>query len=407
MTDTDHNLPGAGPSLLPWLAAPAAMVLVAALPLVWTSVWASVLAMLVTGALGTVVVLRLAPQRQTSHAAGPARTIDGAAPPAQGRLAQTVREVLPAWQHHVTLVRSQTEDAVTQLTGSFALVLEQFDQAGIGAGRSARGADTPDLLALCERELGPVVGTLGRVIDGKDAMMGSVRSLAEETRGLSELAGEVGKIAAQTNLLAINAAIEAARAGESGRGFAVVAAEVRKLSQSSAETGRRIVGRVDKVSGLMEQTLRAAEASHRQDKEVVQQSGAVVQEVLQHVRTLGESADTMQRHGTVVRQEVEKLLMAMQFQDRVSQILGSLDQDLQRMRTALETTPPDALPDAQEWLADFAKTYTMADQDHRARCHAPRAGGQAAPPAGTAARAASGEPAATIGSFPGPRQVFA
>ena len=38
--------------------------------------------------------------------------------------------------------------------------------------------DTISLLDLCERELQPVVGSLKHVIEGKDAMMGSVRSLA-------------------------------------------------------------------------------------------------------------------------------------------------------------------------------------------------------------------------------------
>ncbi len=73
----------------------------------------------------------------------------------------------------------------------------------------------------------------------------------------------------------------------------------------------------------------------------------------------------VQQSGAIVRQEVEKLLMAMQFQDRVSQILGAVDDDMARMRTALETSAPDALPDAQAWLATFSKSYTMADQHHR------------------------------------------
>lgn len=61
---------------------------------------------------------------------------------------------------------------------------------------------------------------------------------AQQIREATEL---ITDIAAQTNLLSLNASIEAARAGENGRGFAVVADQIRNLSEQSRQSAEHIV----------------------------------------------------------------------------------------------------------------------------------------------------------------------
>lgn len=274
------------------------------------------------------------------------------------------KAVLPVWQSHVVSVKEKTETAVIQLIESFSSLVGQFDAAGfsskIGESSSEQHQSTMHLLDLCRDDLQPLIEQLEKMLNNKSEMLEAIGGLAASTADLKDMAHSVGVIAAQTNLLAINASIEAARAGVHGRGFAVVAGEVRRLSQISAETGNTISVRVNEISAVVKETLRAAQKANADDRAVLLKSGNVVKDVLGHVQDLGQAAETMRQQGEVIRNDVENLIVTLQYQDRVSQMLAVLDRDIGKLIATYEENL--AFPDKDQWMKELETYYTMNDQ---------------------------------------------
>jgi methyl-accepting chemotaxis protein len=118
-----------------------------------------------------------------------------------------------------------------------------------------------------------------------------IELLDERSKEIGQIVDVITGLAAQTNLLALNAAIEAARAGEQGRGFAVVADEVRKLAEQSEASATQIAGLIQEIQL---ETTRSVDAMSigltevQSGIELVDDAGAAFQKIFDSTQRIAE-----------------------------------------------------------------------------------------------------------------------
>ena len=157
-----------------------------------------------------------------------------------------------------------------------------------------------------------------------------IAGLGEQSKQIGSIVDTITEIAAQTNLLALNAAIEAARAGEHGRGFAVVADEVRKLAEQSQDAA----GKIAELIGSIQQSAQQAVNVMQEGMDKVQGGTQAVNRAGESFRDIVQMVTAVATNSKVMEETVRQLLSGT---NQITEAVGKISQMSRSVASEAET----------------------------------------------------------------------
>ena len=209
-----------------------------------------------------------------------------------------------------------------------------------------------------------------------------VTQISEQSKNLNMANQAIASIAAQTNLLAMNAAIEAAHAGEAGKGFGVVADEIRKLAETSSKQSGEIKNLLEGITESIDEIVLSSNNSAKSFSSVESQilnmnkhmqevqSGMeeemlAVGEILNTVKTVNtttdaitKASDEMKNESSTLFQKIEDLKkIAAATHERSNNVSASISEMKDTAQTAVDASQLNL--DSAASVIDMVKGFTV------------------------------------------------
>ena len=218
-------------------------------------------------------------------------------------------------------------ERLAALRGLSAKLINYLDHAQTQSAAMQSGIE---LNSRIIHELAAFVQTLPAQIAQERAHF---KQLLDSVKGLSAMTDTIRGMARQTEILAINAAIEAARAGEAGRGFAVLAGEVRRLATQSNDSAAAINQDISRLVKTVEAGFSGEFAERtRHNESEAERLGSLTRQLDDSYVDMRQFYDMLMtavtQHNTELDRGIGGLLDTAQYQDVFKQIVDRVQPTL-------------------------------------------------------------------------------
>jgi len=244
---------------------------------------------------------------------------------------------------------AQIETSVVGVCDSFQGIAERARQTvARTTGFLGQEGDGPSdkrsfdgLIDSCGQTLVKILGATEEANEVSQRAIDRIQQMDKASQLVSRAMLQFEEIGRGNRILALNARIEAARAGEYGAGFGVVAVEVLAQTERSQKLTAEVSDLIANLRALAGSTLEDLKRMNEQGNKRTEQSRKEVDESLHNLQAahgeMKEMLTGMTEDGALLATDIGAAVRGLQFQDRTSQRIAHVVEDLDTIHALLTT----------------------------------------------------------------------
>jgi methyl-accepting chemotaxis protein len=267
----------------------------------------------------------------------------------------------------------QIESSVVEVCGSFYGIAERAKETvARTAGFLVQEGDQQTGKRSFEELIENCGGTLVRILNATEEAsqlsrraIERIQQMDASSQKISAALAKLEQIAKGNKMLALNARIEAAHAGEQGVGFAVVAGEVLSQAEKSQVVADQVYGLIADLRSLAGSALVDLQQMNDQDHKRLDQSKQEVDASLKELQAahgeMKKMLTGMSEDGALLANDIGAAVRGLQFQDRTSQRIAHVIEDLDALHAKL-TDRFGVVSDDASAAEEEISAYTMYEE---------------------------------------------